>query len=145
MLVHKNLWTDDKRLYLSLYNLAVFCSQESQEARLHQTVYLLQSFNSISVFIFQAKIKTKMKNNLIFFVGNFFVFIKYSFAISVTDYCTIDALRCDHDGVYKYKAYTSYEDFLLRNAIDDIIEESKKDPLSSLAKSIVFLEKHPLR
>ena len=62
-----------------------------------------------------------------------------------TDYCNVDNTRCNKEGIYQYKWATGYEDFILRDLLDDDVETVKTDPMLALEKAINTLLKHPYR
>ena len=51
------------------------------------------------------------------------------------DYCLVDEARCDEYGVYRYMDFTSYEDFLIKDRLDDEIELTSTRPVLALKKA----------
>ena len=62
-----------------------------------------------------------------------------------TDFCNVDKARCSKEGIYQYKWATGYEDFILRDLLDDDVETVKTDPMLALEKANNTLLKHPYR
>ena len=61
------------------------------------------------------------------------------------DYCKKDQDRCDDDGVYKYIAVTNYEDYEIRDRLDDEFELIGIRPKLALKKTEKTLQKYPNR
>ena len=59
----------------------------------------------------------------------------YLSVVGGDDYCQVDDSRCDEYGVYKYLDFTSYEDFLIRDRLDDDIEVTFTRPVFALKKA----------
>ena len=62
----------------------------------------------------------------------------YLSGVWADDYCLVDDSRCDEYGVYKFLDFTSYEDFLIRDRLDDDIELTFTRPLFALKKGTIF-------
>jgi hypothetical protein len=61
------------------------------------------------------------------------------------DYCKKDQDRCDNDGVYKYIGVTNYEDYEIRDRLDDDLEFIKIRPKLALKKIEKTLQMYPNR
>ena len=64
---------------------------------------------------------------------------------SAKDYCDNDSDRCREDGVYKYLAVTSYDDYVIRDRLDDDFELIDIRPKLALKKSEKTLKQYPNR
>ena len=62
-----------------------------------------------------------------------------------TDYCKVNMGRCDKDGIYKYKWLTGYEDFVIRDLVDDQLENILAEPMTALQRSRDMLKTFPNR
>ena len=62
-----------------------------------------------------------------------------------TDYCNVDGTRCDKDGIYKYKWVTGYQDFIVRDIMDDDLELISTEPDQALNRTMNTLERYPNR
>ena len=58
------------------------------------------------------------------------------------DYCLVDEARCDEYGVYRYMDFTSYEDFLIRDRLDDEIELTTTRPALALKKANITFQNY---
>ena len=61
------------------------------------------------------------------------------------DYCKKDQDRCDDDGVYEYIAVTNYEDYKIRDTLDDDFELISIRPKLAFKKTEKTLQKYPNR
>ena len=75
----------------------------------------------------------------------FVCFIAFSTCESAPDYCEKDNAMCDEDGVYKHIAVTSYEDYAIRDKLDDDHELIGIRPRAALKKTDKTLAKYPNR
>ena len=71
--------------------------------------------------------------------------IAFTTCESYVDYCMKDKAMCDDDGVYKHIAVNSYEDFVIRDKLDDDYKQISKRPKLALKKTEKMLAKHPNR
>ena len=62
-----------------------------------------------------------------------------------TDYCKVNMGRCDKDGIYMYKWLTGYEDFVIRDLVDDQLENIMTEPMTALQRSRDMLKTFPNR
>ena len=75
----------------------------------------------------------------------FVCFIAFSTCESAPDYCEKDNAMCDEDGVYKHIAVTSYDDYAIRDKLDDDHELIGIRPRAALKKTNQTLAKYPNR
>ena len=62
-----------------------------------------------------------------------------------TDYCNMDATRCDKDGKYKHMWATGYEDFIVRDVMDKTLETIQTEPEVALRRAEETLQAFPNR
>jgi len=60
-----------------------------------------------------------------------------------TDYCNMDATRCDKDGKYKHMWATGYEDFIVRDVMDKTLETIQTEPEVALRRAEETLQAFP--
>ena len=60
-----------------------------------------------------------------------------------TDYCKVDRSRCTKEGIYRYKWATGYDDFVIRDILDDDVETIQSEPWLAAHKSNETLIKYP--
>merc|ERR1712106_1124145 len=60
-----------------------------------------------------------------------------------TDYCKVDRSRCTKEGIYRYKWATGYDDFVIRDILDDDVETIQSEPWLAAQKSNETLIKYP--
>merc|ERR1712106_252009 len=61
----------------------------------------------------------------------------------VTDYCAVDIERCDKNGIYKYMWLGAYEDFVIRDMLDDQLVNIISEPMLALERSQQMIETFP--
>ena len=61
------------------------------------------------------------------------------------DYCEMDRDRCDDEGVYKYMGVTNYDDYAIRDILDDDFELIEIRPKLAVKKTEKTLNKYPNR
>ena len=61
------------------------------------------------------------------------------------DYCEVNSERCDEDGIYKYHKITSFEDFNIKDRLDDDFELIKLRPILAFKRIEKTLEENPKR
>ena len=61
------------------------------------------------------------------------------------DYCEKDRDRCDSEGIYKYIGVTNYDDYAIRDKLDDDLELIGIRPKLALKKTEKTLNTYPLR
>merc|ERR1711892_494871 len=61
----------------------------------------------------------------------------------VTDYCAVDMERCDKNGIYKYMWLGAYEDFVIRDMLDDQLVNIISEPMLALERSQQMIEPFP--
>ena len=71
--------------------------------------------------------------------------IAFSTCESVPDYCEKDKDMCNQDGVYKHIAVTSYEDYAIRDKLDEDYGLIGISPKVALKETEKTLEKYPNR
>ena len=62
-----------------------------------------------------------------------------------TDYCKRNEERCDKDGLYKYMALTSFEDFAIKDILDKDVELIQLRPMIALKATESTLSIYPNR
>ena len=75
----------------------------------------------------------------------FINFIAFSTCESDPDYCEKDNHMCDNNGLYEHIAMTSYEDYAIRDKLDDDNELISIRPTLALKKTEKALAKYPKR
>ena len=78
-------------------------------------------------------------------IALFVNFIAVSTCETEFDYCMKDSTLCDDDGLYKHIAVTSYEDFVIREKLDDDYKEIGTRPKLALEKTENTLGIYPNR
>ena len=76
---------------------------------------------------------------LVFFTSN------TSEAFNSRDYCEVNSERCDEHGTYKYHGVTSFEDFNIKDQLDDDFELIKLRPKLALKRTEKTLTENPKR
>ena len=71
--------------------------------------------------------------------------IAFSTCESDPDYCEKDKDMCNENGFYKHIAMTSYEDYAIRDKLDDDNELISIRPTLALKKTEKALAKYPKR
>merc|ERR1711892_1255865 len=61
----------------------------------------------------------------------------------VTDYCAADMERCDKNGIYRYMWLGAYEDFVIRDMLDDQLVNIIAGPMLALERSQQMIETFP--
>ena len=66
-------------------------------------------------------------------------------AINSKDYCEVNSERCDKHGTYKYHGVTSFEDFNIKDRLDDDFELIKLRPKLAFKRTEKPLKENPKR
>ena len=78
-------------------------------------------------------------------IALFINFIAFSTCESDPDYCEKDNHMCDNNGLYEHIAMTSYEDYAIRDKLDEDYEFISLRPRLALKKTEKTLEKYENR